>query len=108
MEGAVKNILIILIIVTLAFGGYYFYVQKAASDLSSSPAEQQMVQNMLARTQVFIDRSQQLDKISLDLSILEDPRFKSLQSFSKPVKEQPAGRPDPFAAAGSSEQTSSQ
>jgi hypothetical protein len=99
MEGAAKNISIILIILTIAFGGYYLYVQKSATDLTASPEGQLMVQDMLVRTQVFIERSQELDRIALDLSILEDERFRSLKVFSKPVKEQPVGRPDPFAEA---------
>jgi hypothetical protein len=99
MEGTVKNISIILIVITIAFGGYYLYVQMAATDLNASPEGQQMLQDMLARTQVFIERSQELDQIALDLSILEDERFRSLKVFSKPVKEQPVGRTDPFAEA---------
>lgn len=99
MEGAAKNISIILIVLTIAFGGYYIYVQKAATDLTASPEGQQMVQDMLAHTQVFIERSQELDQIAFDISILEDERFRSLKVFSKPVKEQPAGRTDPFAEA---------
>jgi len=98
MNGTIKNVAIVLGILTVAFGGYYFYVQYAASDTNSA-TENKLVQDMLSHTQIFISRSQELDQMPFDLSIFEDKRFRSLQEFTSPVKDQPAGRPDPFAAA---------
>jgi Tfp pilus assembly protein PilE len=95
MDGTVRNVAIVLGILTIAFGGYYLYVQRSVSDTG----ETQMVQEMLAHTQVFIERSQELDKMKFDLAILEDQRFRSLSNFSRPIKEQTSGRTDPFAPA---------
>lgn len=96
MGNTIKNIATILGIATFAFGAYYLYVQKSTSGLDSQTAEQSM-QTMLAKTSVFISHSQELDQISLDLSVLEDARFRSLQGASNPLQEQPVGRPNPFA-----------
>jgi Tfp pilus assembly protein PilE len=95
MDVTVRNVAIVLGILTIAFGGYYLYVQKSAS----STTDTQMVQEMLAHTQVFIERSQELDRMKFDLSIFEDQRFRSLSTVSRPIKEQTSGRTDPFAPA---------
>jgi hypothetical protein len=95
MESAVKNILIVLVVFSVAFLGYYFYTQQ----VSTAPNDE-VVKTMLANTEVFIDRSQELDRIALDMSILEDTRFKTLRSFTRPVSDKPVGRPDPFASVG--------
>ncbi len=94
MESTIKNISIVLVIFTFAFLGYYFYVQQGASTV----ADDDSVKSMLSNTEVFIGRSQELDKIGLDLSLFEDARFRSLRSFSKAVDEKPVGRTDPFAS----------
>lgn len=96
MSDSIKNIAIILIILTIAFGGYVFFVQTPAGEGDVSANEQEL-QAMLAQTSVFIERSQELDQMMLDTSILEDARFRSLRTFSKPLREEPVGRPDPFA-----------
>jgi hypothetical protein len=96
MGNTIKNIATVLGIATFAFGAYYLYVQQSSDALGSETAEQSK-QAMLAKTSIFISHSQELDQISLDLSILEDARFRSLESASSPLEEQPVGRPNPFA-----------
>lgn len=98
MESAVKNILVILVVFSVAFLGYYFYTQQA----STAPNDE-VIKNMLATTEVFISRSQELDRIALDMSIFEDARFRTLHSFTRPVSDKPTGRTDPFAAVGSNQ-----
>jgi hypothetical protein len=98
MESTIKNILVVLVVFSVAFLGYYFYTQQ-----SSTAANDDVVKNMLANTEVFISRSQELDRIALDMSLFEDTRFKTLRSFTKPVDDKPVGRPDPFAEVGYSQ-----
>jgi hypothetical protein len=95
MESSAKNTLTVLIVLSVAFLGYYFYTQQ----VSTAPNDE-AVKSMLTNTEVFIGRSQELDRIALDMSILEDTRFKTLRSFTKPVNDKPVGRPDPFAPVG--------
>lgn len=97
MSDTIKNIAIILIILTVAFGGYVFFVQSPSGEEGDISVNEQELQAMLAQTSVFIERSQELDQMMLDTSILEDARFRSLRTFSKPLREEPIGRPDPFA-----------
>ena len=97
MSSVTKNIVIILGVLTVDFAGYYFSAQKASIDTT---ADDFSLQQMLASTEVFIIRSQELDQMNFDLSVFEDPRFRTLRSFSSPVQEQPVGRTDPFAPAG--------
>jgi hypothetical protein len=97
MNSVTKNIVTILGVLTVAFAGYYFYAQKA----SLEPATDEFaLQEMLAKTGVFIVRSQELDQMSFDMTVFEDERFKTVRAFTAPVEEQQVGRPDPFAATG--------
>jgi hypothetical protein len=91
-----KTITVALGIITAIFGGYYLFISGAAS---TTDAEGEMaLQEMLKNTSVFISHSQELDKISLDLSLFEDQRFRSLRLYTAPIEEQPTGRTNPFGA----------
>lgn len=103
MGNTIKNLATILGIATVAFGAYYLYAQRSTAALDTMSLEQSM-QTMLANTSVFISHSQELDQISLDLSVLEDARFRSLQTVSPPLKDQPIGRANPFASTGGNSQ----
>ena len=102
MQSLTKNIAIALGVITIAFGGYYFYAQQGTEDASATANAS--VQQMLSSTEIFIARSQELDQVSLDMSFFEDKRFGSLQSFTKPLKDEPIGRSNPFATANTSTQ----
>lgn len=102
MQSLTKNIAIILGVVTIAFAGYYFYTQQGTGDTSDTANAS--VQQMLSSTEVFIARSQELDQVSLDMSFFEDERFRSLKSFTKPLKDEPVGRSNPFATTNTSTQ----
>jgi hypothetical protein len=98
MESAIKNILVVLVVLSVGFLGYYFYSQQ-----TSAAPDDEAVKAMLANTEVFISRSQELDRIALDMSLFEDARFKTLHSFTKPVDDKPVRRPDPFAPVGANQ-----
>lgn len=99
MSNVTKNLVLILGLLIVGFAGYYIYTQQGSSALSFR-SNDQVLQNMLSNTQVFIQRRQELEKVELNVSFFEDPRFVGLRSFSKPIQEQPIGRPDPFAEIG--------
>lgn len=96
MSASLKYILIALGLATLVFAGYYFFIGSGGATLSFSNNDAVM-SNMLANSQLFIDRRQQLEQVSLDTSLFTDPRFTSLQSYAAQLEEQPIGRTDPFA-----------
>ncbi len=97
MGNTIKKITLILGLVTVTFGGYYIYIQQSVSSEVAFESEQAL-QAMLARTSVFISHSQELDQINLDLTILEDQRFRSLKLYTRPVEDQPIGRTNPFGS----------
>lgn len=100
MSSTLKNLLTILGLATVAFVGYYLYTQQSNSALSTGADEGQL-QDMLARTQIFIRHSEELDRIGMiNTNLFTDPRFSTLRSFSKPIQESPVGRNDPFAEIG--------
>ncbi|MBP6924154.1 MAG: hypothetical protein KBC62_01475 [Candidatus Pacebacteria bacterium] len=97
MNSVTKNIVTILGVLTIAFAGYYFFSQQASME---PVTDDFTLQQMLASTEVFIVRSQELDQMNFDLSVFEDARFKTLRSFTNPVQELPVGRTDPFSSVG--------
>jgi hypothetical protein len=97
MGNTIKKLSLALGLITVAFGGYYIYIQQSISNDIAFDSEQSL-QAMLARTSVFISHSQELDQINLDLTILEDQRFRSLKLYSRPVEDQPVGRANPFGS----------
>jgi uncharacterized protein HemX len=102
MTPLTKNVLTILGVLTIGYAGYYFYTQQASSLEGGVGQEDAVYQNMLANTEVFIVRSQELSQINLDTSVLDDPRFRSLQAFTRPVEDQPVGKQNPFSESQSS------
>ncbi len=95
MGNTTTNIIMILGFVTIVFAGYYLYTQQSTTELDLA-TDEQAIEEMLRNTQIFIGYGQTLDRINLELGILEDERFRSLQSHSSPVKKQPVGRTNPF------------
>lgn len=83
----------------MAFAGYYLYGQRESIVLNTE-SNDVLLQNMLSNTEIFIVRSQELDRMDLDTAVLEDSYFLSLRSFSKPLKDSPVGRKNPFAETG--------
>lgn len=95
MGKTATNLVVILGLITLAFGGYYLYTQEGVPGLSFNENDQTM-QDMLSQTRTFIQHRQVLDQIELDTAFFEDPRFRSLRSYTTPIEERPIGRPNPF------------
>lgn len=89
-----KNLILILGIITIAAAGYYFYV-KQEGDVSFDD-NAIVTANMLASTQVFMERRAILESLSVDTSIFENEKFTTLRSFNQPIVERPLGRTNPF------------
>lgn len=94
MSQSLQNIVLIAIVVILVAGGYYVFFSDSVTDTdSASQAE------LLAKTQSFISRSNQLKQINIDQTFFTNPNFVSLHSFSSDVPDQPVGRDDIFSEA---------
>ena len=96
MSDTIKNIAGSLLLLTVLAGGYYLYAQTGGDPDGAQSMADEEYQMTLSKTTVFIARSQELSQIMIDTSVLEDERFRSLKSFSRPIKDVPLGRPDPF------------
>ena len=92
-----KNLIVVLGIVTVVFAGYYFFMQEASSVVRSSESDRQLEQ-MLVRTQEFVEHRRILNNIALDTSMLSAREFTTLRSFATPPNEFEVGRDNPFAA----------
>ena len=99
MTSTLKNGLIILGLLTIGYAAYYFYTARESTTLDSGISDSEF-QNMLLRTQAFIQLRQELNQMQIDVSFFEDTRFRSLQSFEEPLIEVEPGRANPFAEVG--------
>ncbi len=100
MNNTLKNLLLVLGLVTVGYVGYYLYSIRTSTTATDSTDDAEF-QAMLTRTQLFIQRSQDLNAMQVDLSVLEEDTFNSLQNNSRLLQEVDAGRNNPFAGASS-------
>ena len=95
MSNLTKNIVIVLGLATVGFAAYFVFM-KQEDPVVSFETNEAMLESMLANSQLFIERRQNLETISLGTDLFDDERFTSLRSYSRPVEEQSVGRPNPF------------
>ncbi len=93
-----KNIIVLIGVVVVAAAGIYLFTQRQATQLVLS-MESGVSPEMLANTQLFIERSAILQSLEIDATILSDDRLTSLRSYTTPVEERPVGRANPFEPA---------
>jgi len=95
MNASLKNILILLVILTFAFAGYYVLVQSDKSQMLFSD-NQFVTDEMLANTQLFMERSATLSSVVVDTSVFDDEKFLTYTNFTNQLVTQPVGRENPF------------
>lgn len=95
MSQLFKNVLIILTVIVLVAIGYYMLKERGSNSLSLNNADA-ISDQLLTQTQVFIERRNQLESISFDFEIFNNPNFSSLVSYSGDVPEQVVGKSNIF------------
>lgn len=96
MNKSATNIAIILGLITIAFAGYYLYTTQFAADLQLDATNEQTLENMLAKTSVFMSRRQSLERVDIDLEFFVDKRFTTLENYATPLTKPTFGQPVPF------------
>lgn len=95
MSALVKNIFVGVICLALAYIGYILITD--SSELTSGGLSDQVQKdNLITKTEIFIERSNVLAGIKIDQSLFTDPVFTSLRSFTTPVPEQMVGKDSLF------------
>jgi hypothetical protein len=98
MSDTLKNLVVGILFIGVVAAGYFMYTQRDSATLSldgMSPRSE----DLIARTQIFIDRRAELEALKLDVTFFQDPRFSSLRSYSTVVPDQTVGRANIFDAA---------
>jgi hypothetical protein len=95
MSNTVKNLVVILGLIAVGVASYFTFMQGTNSPLNFD-INNADIQNMRQNSQLFIQRRNQLSTIELDVSVVRDPRLTNLQSFDRPIVQQPVGRDNPF------------
>jgi hypothetical protein len=91
---SLKNIFLVLICV--ACGLFAYYMTRADETTAGISGNSAIREELIAKTQSFIERSNKLQQINIDQAFFMDPVFTSLRSFSTPVPNQALGRDDLF------------
>lgn len=93
MKSLLKNLLIFSVIAAVLYFGYntFFADDGLMLDTGSSNSEGEQL------TREFVVRLGELEQINFSRELFEDPRFRSLISFSTPPESVSAGRSNPFS-----------
>lgn len=82
-------------IVAVALGYFVITDSSSSLELNTSVAVREA---LIEKTQAFIDRSNKLKEVTIDVVFLSDPTFTSLRSFSTLTPDQKIGRDDLFSS----------
>ncbi|PIR85198.1 hypothetical protein COU15_02210 [Candidatus Kaiserbacteria bacterium CG10_big_fil_rev_8_21_14_0_10_45_20] len=92
-----KNVIIVFVVVIGLFVAYSIFFGEEDTDtlsVTNVATEQTVVE------QELLSLLLELRSITLDTSLFDDPRFKSLKDFSQELTSEPVGRPNPFSPLG--------
>jgi hypothetical protein len=104
MSFSFKNIFVIIICIILAGLGY-FLMTDTSGTAAAMNSNETVRQDLLNKTQGFIERSTKLQQINIDQSFFTDETFTSLRSFETAVPNQSVGRDDIFGATSNISET---
>lgn len=89
-----------MIVVILLFIGYETYFKGSGASTDSLISDSQTVNTTSAADQNFLNVLLQIQNISFNTAVFNDPVFTSLQDDGQAIADQPEGRPNPFAPIG--------
>lgn len=98
MNQTLKNIIAFSILAGVAVIGYFLFIQRDATTLLSNQDEI-MADLLLVQARSFIEKRRALEALAIDTSVLLDPKFTSLDTFTVPVVTQPVGKTSLFEPA---------
>lgn len=98
MSDTLKNLVAGILLIGVAAAGYIMFTQRDSASLSFDGLTINS-EDLVARTQVFIERRAELELLKLEVSFFQDPRFTSLRSYSTIVPDQTVGRLNIFDEA---------
>lgn len=95
MSSTFKNTTILLLILVFAVTGYYIYNKNKTVEPTNSD-NQYVTPDMEKNAQLFMERSNILRQVEVDLAVFDDPLFISYRNFTRPIVRQEQGRTNPF------------
>ncbi len=96
MSSLFKKLLIALII-TFVLGITYYFTIGNSSNTSSTNEYAVSGSEVSLRSQKILSDIMTIDHYKLDVSIFDDPRFRSLTDIGVTIQDVPTGRNNPFA-----------
>ncbi len=95
MSEIVKNIVVGILFIGIVAAGYFMFIQRDSTALTLDGITP-LNEELLTRTEVFIARRSELERLKLDISFFQSPNFTSLRSYSTIVPDQTVGRTNIF------------
>lgn len=83
----------------LMYLGYTLFVQPNQFALEAG-ATNPLADSVLVKTQAFIERRAQLDRVTIDSKLFTDERFTALRSYTAALANQTVGKSSLFDAPG--------
>lgn len=93
MKSLLKNLIIAIVVGSILYAGYNFFFANGGIELEGGTVSNEG--EILTRE--FLVRLGELERINFSRELFEDPRFRSLSSFSTSPESVSVGRPNPFS-----------
>ena len=93
MSSLIKNILIVAVLCGALYAGYHFFFANTDPNLVLEAGANEG--DLLASE--FLMRLNEIETLSFSREFFDDPRLRSLESFSSEPDQVSAGRSNPFA-----------
>lgn len=90
-----QKLIIILGAIALLAIGYFLFVQQDQFSLNAEDTNP-LADQVLAKTQVFIQRRASLDAVEISPKLFSDARFTSLRSYTSNLSDQSLGKSSLF------------
>lgn len=98
MTQTIKNFLALALLGGVAVLGYFMFIQKDSDSLILGDGGQ-ISSQLLVQASAFIEKRMLIESLTIDTSILVDPRFVDLSNFTTSVPEQSIGKLSLFESA---------
>ena len=97
MSSLLKNILLAFVLAVIVGLGYVLFFRKSDSETLTASTQGGTAGAVTLENQVLLNRLTDLQKMKINGTIFNDPRFVSLQNFRKELIDEPTGRDNPFS-----------
>ena len=98
MTQTLKNVLAFALLAGVAVLGYFMFIQRDSGNLILGQ-DGVVSDQLLVQASTFVEKRMVVESLMIDTSILVDPRFTNLNTYTAPVPNQSVGKISLFEPA---------